>query len=147
MSDRLYQIANYAWLKHPRQTTFHAYAVRQPGTRPVCGDPHEMPASEAAQRAMEIPDSNSAICLQCFEELYGIDLSLPSLELNKPVPIGSIGHDLSKIEEEILQAAYEHITTSAAIHGIDVEKTLARIVSRLFRELMYLRYGSPSQSK
>lgn len=63
------------------------------------------------------------------------------------MPIGSIGHDLSKIEEKILQATYEYITTTAAIHGLDVEKTLAHIVSRLFRELMYLRYGKPDQYK
>ena len=66
---RIQWIVQHQWLKHPKQTRFHAYGDCVPGTLAFCGDANAIPAN---LNIMEIPGTNSGTCYSCFCKLYGI---------------------------------------------------------------------------
>jgi hypothetical protein len=67
---RINRIEQHLWLKHPKQTKFHAYGNRTTGTLPFCGDQNGIPEN---LNDMEIPGTNSGTCYECFCKLYNMD--------------------------------------------------------------------------
>lgn len=65
----LTNVAHHHWLKHPDQTTFHAYPSYKRGVTAVCGDKH--PVTNQLND-MEIPGDHTGVCNDCVSALYGL---------------------------------------------------------------------------
>ena len=74
MEVDLNKIAAHYWLLRPKESTFHAYSPARVGAMPVCGSGQPI----VRLKDMNIPSDRSVCCIDCFERLYGIDITVSS---------------------------------------------------------------------
>lgn len=66
------KVLTHYWLLHPEAKRFHAYTSVLVGADSVCGTGHSI----VGLKEMNIPGDGSICCINCFDQLYGVGMSV-----------------------------------------------------------------------